>query len=108
MRTAPTRGEAKLWAALRGRRLEGWRFRRQQIIAGYIVDFYCAALWLAVEVDGSVHVGREGQDAQRDEALSALGVRVHRVRDDDVVDRLPSVLDQLALRCAAIAHDLRT
>ena len=107
MRGAPTQGEARLWAALRGRRLEGWRFRRQQVIAGYVVDFYCAALWLAVEVDGSVHIGREEQDAQRDEVLSALGVRVHRVRNDDVIDRLPLVRNELALRCASIAHDLQ-
>jgi very-short-patch-repair endonuclease len=86
--------------------LGGWRFRRQHVIAGYVVDFYCPALWLAVEVDGSVHVGREEEDARRDDALSALGVRIHRVSNDDVIDRLPSVRTQLALRCAAIAHDL--
>src|SRR5581483_124837 len=61
MRGAPTRGEAVLWAELRGRGLSGWRFRRQHVIAGYIVDFYCPRLWLAIEVDGSVH------DAQRDD-----------------------------------------
>jgi very-short-patch-repair endonuclease len=55
MRCAPTPGEALLWAQLQGRRLDGWKFRRQAVIAGYIVDFFCPALGLAVEVDGLIH-----------------------------------------------------
>jgi very-short-patch-repair endonuclease len=53
MRRAPTEAEALLWSALRRRQL-GRKFRRQHVIAGYIVDFYCAALALALEVDGEL------------------------------------------------------
>jgi very-short-patch-repair endonuclease len=106
MRRMPTGGEAKLWTALRRRGLGGWRFRRQQILAGYIVDFYCAELHLAVEVDGGVHEARRAEDQQRDQDLNAIGVRVVRLRDADVMDRLSVVLRLLAIRCESIAeHD---
>ena len=106
MRAVPTRAEATLWASLRDRRLGGWKFRRQQVIAGYIVDFYCAQLWLAVEVDGPVHDGRRAEDRQRDDAMAALGVRGVRVRNADVVDRLDALLDDLRCCCARIAEHL--
>jgi very-short-patch-repair endonuclease len=100
----PTGGEAKLWAALRRRGLGGWRFRRQQIIAGYIVDFYCAELRLAVEVDGGVHDARRVEDQQRDQDLGAIGVRVVRVGDAEVMDELEAVLNLLAVRCETLAE----
>jgi very-short-patch-repair endonuclease len=81
MRAMPTAAEAVLWSALRGRRLGGWKFRRQHVIAGYIVDFYCAELWLAVEVDGPVHQGRDIDDRERDEHLASLGADVVRLRN---------------------------
>ena len=106
MRRMPTGGEARLWTALRRRGLGGWRFRRQQILAGYIVDFYCAELQLAVEVDGGVHEARRAEDQQRDQDLNAIGVRVVRVHDADVMGRLNVVLRLLAVRCESIAeHD---
>ena len=104
MRFAPTPAEGLLWAAVRGGRVEGWRFRRQHVIAGYIVDFYCPALWLVVELDGPVHAGREREDARRDAHLAALGVRVVRVSNEEVLQRLPEMLEKLADRCALIAE----
>jgi very-short-patch-repair endonuclease len=103
MRSRPTEAEAILWAALRRRCLGGWKFRRQQVIAGYIVDFYCAPLWLAVEVDGEVHRRRCAQDQQRDEDLAALGVRIVRLLNCDVIERLDAVLDELTRCCERIA-----
>lgn len=107
MRAMPTAGEARLWSALRGRRLRGWKFRRQHVIGGYIVDFYCAQLWLAVEVDGPVHQGRRIDDRQRDDHLASLGVRVVRVRNEDVIERLDAVVGQLVHCCERIAQGLR-
>src|SRR4051812_16089795 len=79
-RKHPTRSEALLWSALRGRQL-GPRFRRQHPFAvGFIVDFYCPSHRLVVEVDGSVHRGHEAFDAARDAELAAtFGVRVLRI-----------------------------
>jgi very-short-patch-repair endonuclease len=107
MRAMPTAAEAALWSALRGRRLGGWKFRRQHVIAGYIVDFYCAELWLAVEVDGAVHQRRRFDDRQRDEDLASLGVRVVRLRNADVLERLDAVIGQLVHDCERIARRRR-
>jgi very-short-patch-repair endonuclease len=109
MRCVPTAGEAALWAHVRRRGLGGWRFRRQHVIAGYIVDFYCAELQLAIEVDGAVHDVRRDEDEQRDENLARLGVHVVRVRDEDVRERVDVVLRALARRCETVAehHEFR-
>ena len=79
-RKHPTRSEALLWSALRRRQL-GPRFRRQHPFAvGFIVDFYCPSYRLVVELDGSVHHGREAFDAARDAELArTFGVRVLRL-----------------------------
>lgn len=106
MRRMPTDAEARLWTALRSRRLGGWKFRRQHIIKGYIVDFYCAELWLAVEVDGPVHQGRHLEDRDRDDNLASLGVRIVRLRNDDVLQRIEATVTFLARRCEDIAVEI--
>ena len=79
MRAAPTASEARLFEAIRGGRL-GVSFKRQVVLEGrFIADFYCAALKLAVEVDGGYHQERGAQDAKRDRALARAGHRVLRV-----------------------------
>ena len=60
-------------------------FRRQQVIAGYIVDFYCHKSALVVEVDGDIHDLQQEEDARREKALSELGLRMVRFRNDEVV-----------------------
>ena len=76
-RREPTGAEAQAWRRLRGRRCLGLKFRRQQVISGYVVDFYCAELALVIEIDGSVHdeIERRLMDAVREERLRAAGVR---------------------------------
>ena len=69
LRRQMTEAEQTLWLRLRANRLGGWHFRRQQVIACYIVDFYCHAAGLAVEVDGAVHETRGDYDLERDQAL---------------------------------------
>jgi very-short-patch-repair endonuclease len=93
-RRALTPPEARLWVRLRGRALDDLRFRRQHPIGPYILDFYCAAARLAVEVDGEVH-GQEdqaGRDVRRDRWLATQGVRVIRLRAEDVRVHLDDVL----------------
>lgn len=86
MRLAPTDAEETAWELLRNLRCLGLKFRRQHIIAGFIVDFYCAALRLAVEVDGRVHDGesQRWRDAERTAALGRAGVRVVRIANDQL------------------------
>jgi very-short-patch-repair endonuclease len=80
MRAAPTAAEAVLWPAL------------AHVIAGYIVDFYCAELRLALEVDGAVHDAQRFDDRAREDHLASLGVCVMRPRNDDVLEHLDAVV----------------
>ena len=98
MRRQPTPSERRLWEGLRGRRL-GFRFRRQHVIAGYIVDFYSPEFLLAVEVDGTVHDARGSYDRERDAHLATLGVAVLRFHVDQVNHQLPAVLRAIADSC---------
>ena len=106
MRKGPTIGEALLWTAIRRRNIQGWKFRRQAVIGGYIVDFHCPQLRLVLEVDGSVHEGRHVEDEQRDADLAALGIHVHRICDTDVREQLDEVLRVIATLCTTLAEAL--
>jgi very-short-patch-repair endonuclease len=96
MRRAMTPAETLLWKALRTNQFHGYHFRRQQVIAGFIVDFYCHAARLAVEVDGAAHTGQEAYDAERDQVLAGHDVRALRIPNEDVERRLPDVLTLIA------------
>ncbi len=78
--------EVMLWQILRGDRLNGLRFRRQHPIGPYILDFFCSAPRLAIEVDGAMHgyVERARHDAIRDAWLEAQGIKVLRLKAEDV------------------------
>ena len=83
-RRTPTPAEKEAWEILRGRRCLGLKFRRQQVIRGFIVDFYCAEYRLAVEIDGAIHDELAEDDARKDEALAEIDIRVIRVRNEDL------------------------
>jgi very-short-patch-repair endonuclease len=96
LRREMTPAEKILWNELRAHKL-GVHFRRQQVIAGFIVDFYCHKTDLVIELDGSVHDGIEQKenDAERDKALGEMGLRVFRFRNEDVIKDLPGVLGKI-------------
>ena len=83
-RKRPTEAEARAWNLLRRRNMLGLKFRRQQVIVGFIADFYCAEERLVLEIDGAVHDAQQEYDHARSEAFRALGIRVARIRNDDV------------------------
>ncbi len=95
LRRESTKAETELWKHLRTNRLNGLHFRRQQIIDGFIVDCYCHAAGLVVEVDGGVHQQQTEQDAERDAVLSRRGLRVLRVRNEEVMADLGTVLAKI-------------
>jgi very-short-patch-repair endonuclease len=103
LRAKQTDAEQALWAVVRRRQLGGWRWRRQHIVAGYVVDLYCPALQLAVEVDGEIHTTQQEQDALRDQDLLELGCMVLRVRNEEVLARVEAVAERILALCARIA-----
>ena len=99
LRQSMTPAESKLWQHLRGNRLEKFHFRRQQIIEGYIVDFYCHAVGLVVEVDGEIHQQQKDYDQDRDEQLRGLGLNILRFSNADVEGDLNNVLRMILEVC---------
>ena len=97
LRWTMTEPERVLWAILRKNQI-GLRFRRQYSIGIYVLDFYCAAQHLCVEVDGPVHgeIGQIERDAKRDAWLSVQGVRVLRFSAEDILQRPAAVVAAIA------------
>ena len=93
-RRALTPAEFALWTRIRGRQLGGFKFVRQEPIDRYYVDFVCRERRLIIELDGGQHSERP-EDRQRDNELSALGYRVIRIWNNDVIENLDGVLQML-------------
>ncbi|MGF1603329.1 MAG: endonuclease domain-containing protein [Thermosynechococcaceae cyanobacterium] len=87
-----TPAEAKLWKVLRNRQLGGLRWRSQHPIGRFIVDFYCPACSLVVEVDGEIHQHQQDYDQARSEHLQAYGYTVIRFSNQEVETNLKEVL----------------
>ena len=73
----------------------GVHFRRQQVIAGFIVDFYCHKSALVVEVDGDIHDLQQEEDARREKVLREMGLRIVRFKNDEVVRKLSAVVERV-------------
>ncbi len=97
MRTNATDAESLMWQLLRAKRFMNLKFRRQHVIAPYIVDFYCHEIGLVVELDGSQHNTEDSQayDAERTKFLEALELKVVRYWNGDVLENTEAVLTDL-------------
>ena len=97
LRNRMTDAERVLWSKLRRKQLKGCQFYRQKIIGPYIVDFYCAAARLVIEVDGGQHYLPEGRarDGVRDAYLEGAGTRVLRLSDREVLEDMSAVLEKI-------------
>lgn len=97
LRREMTPAEKILWEELRANKL-GVHFRRQQVIAGFIVDFYCHKSALVIEVDGDIHDLQQEEDARREKVLRELGLMIVRFKNDDVVRNLSAVVGKIKNR----------
>lgn len=88
-----TPAEEILWEQIRANRLDGLRFRRQQIIAGFIADFYCHSAALAIELDGDTHEPQA--DSERDAVFTGKGIRTLRFQNAEVYANIESVLQRI-------------
>jgi very-short-patch-repair endonuclease len=107
LRAIETSAEEMLWNALRDRRLDGWKFRRQFPIAGFVADFGCVAARLTIEVDGKHHADQLESDRAREKAIAAAGYLEIRFTNEEVRERLAWVLQEIrrtldTARCTAI------
>jgi very-short-patch-repair endonuclease len=102
LRQTVTLTERKLWSPLR--RLRSFKFRRQHRIEQSIVDFYCARVRLAVELDGEIHFTDEAseRDDRRTAFLRSLGIRIIRFRNEEVLENLQGVVDRIEEACMSL------
>ena len=96
LRRALTEAERALWARLRRKQLLGRKFRRQQRLGRYIVDFVCLECRLVVEVDGSQHVDQQSYDQARRRWLEEQGYRVLRFWNNEALAQTDSVIETIA------------
>lgn len=99
LRSGQTEAEARLWQAVRARRLMGLRFKRQVPIEPYIVDFLCPEHRLVIELDGSQHQDAVAYDERRTWHLQERGYRVVRFTNDDVLSDLDGTCSHIVALC---------
>jgi very-short-patch-repair endonuclease len=104
LRRDSTDVEARLWAKLRHSQIHGAGFRRQHPAGPYVLDFYCPALRLAVELDGGQHneAAHQTRDRRRDQWLGERGVTMLRFWNSDVTENLSGVIETIAAKLAEL------
>jgi very-short-patch-repair endonuclease len=95
LRQRMTQAERLLWGRLRNNRLEDIHFRRQQIIAGFIVDFYCHQANIIIELDGAVHLQNKEADIERDTILKEMGFQIIHFTNEEVMENMDFVLGKI-------------
>jgi very-short-patch-repair endonuclease len=94
LRNNSTKSEIRLWQMLKGKQLMGYDFHRQKPLLSYIADFYCYELELVIELDGYTHQleAVQQKDKRKQADLEALGLKVLRFEDGEVLQNLDEVL----------------
>lgn len=89
--------EVIMWSRLQGKKLFGYKFRRQYSVGRYVVDFYCAQAKLAIEIDGDSHFTDEAEkyDLEREKYISSIGIRTLRFTNLEVRKKLNEVLEKI-------------
>jgi len=105
-RKEPTPSEKILWQALRGKKLDGIKFRRQQPVGYFVVDFYNSEYRLVIEVDGPIHELQKEADEARQEILEVLGLVVLRIKSEVVEKNLPFALDIIRKKIQNIKQNI--
>ena len=99
LRKNSTHVETLLWQKLRARQLEGIKFRRQQPIEDFIVDFVSFEKRVIIELDGGQHAENSEKDSQRDRLFEESGFTVLRFWNNEVLENLDGVLEKIRETC---------
>ena len=99
LRRPQTPTEQVLWGILRSRQTGGLKFRRQQPIGQFIVDFYCPEARLVIEIDGDTHADQVEYDQARTDWIQSMGYRVIRFTNHDVRENVSAVLESILDHC---------
>lgn len=107
LRRNMTKAEFILWQKLKGKQLEGVKFRTQYSVGQFIVDFYCTELKLAIEIDGESHflLGAQEYDQERQAFIESVGIRFLRFTNDEVYGNLEGVLERIIQKIGELRND---
>jgi len=99
LRKDMTNAERLLWASIRRKQIRGFQFRRQYSLENYIVDFYCPALRLVIEVDGPTHLSElaKSLDLIRQQEIESWGIKFLRFTNTDVYENIGGVIERIIL-----------
>ncbi len=95
LRNNQTYAEKILWMSLRRRQICDVRFLRQYSVNYFVIDFYAPKIKLAIEVDGSSHIGKEDYDKSRQDYIEDFGIRVIRFTNENVIGNINKVIAQI-------------
>lgn len=97
LRKMMPKAEVILWAYLKGKKLQRYKFRRQYSIGRYVVDFYCPKTRLAIEIDGPSHFEERvvKYDQRRQKYIESFGIRCLRVTNLDVYKNIEGVIERI-------------
>jgi very-short-patch-repair endonuclease len=105
LRSNMTKAEIILWSRIRSKQIDGYKFRRQQPIFNYIVDFYCFELKLIIEVDGPIHSINDSKidDLKRDNIFKINGFHILRLTNSEVETNIDSATSKIKLLISRIS-----
>jgi very-short-patch-repair endonuclease len=106
LRKNSTDAERALWKQLRAHRLVGYKFRRQQPVGRYVVDFVCFEKQVIVELDGGQHAEQVAYDAERTSWLQARGFRVLRFWNHETLQNIEPIVEVILKECERAAPSL--
>jgi len=86
-----------MWNVLRRKDFLGYKFRRQHVIDGYILDFYCPSIKLAIEIDGGIHQRQIKEDKERQAIIEAHGIKFFRISSEEVKNNIALVIGKLKI-----------
>jgi very-short-patch-repair endonuclease len=99
LRREMTPAEKILWARLRQNQLNGLHFRRQQIIDGFLADFYCHAAGIVLELDGLIHLKQVNYDQERDRVIATHNLQNVRISNDEIMSNVDNLLQRIETLC---------
>jgi very-short-patch-repair endonuclease len=102
LRKNSTDAENRMWYFLRDRRLNGYKFIREQVIGNYIADFVCRQKKIIIEVDGSQHAEAVQYDKRRTKFLEEKGYKVFRIWNNEVFENIDGVLEAILDLCESV------
>ena len=96
LRKRQTSAEERLWWLLRNRFMLGYKFRRQFVFKGFILDFYCPAMSIGIEVDGGIHLKQKEYDIARQKILNNHNIKIIRFTNTEIFDKPVQVLNKIS------------